>query len=668
MTAELLLQTDISWEGPTEHLSVVEFSATEGLSKIPLIETMLISESANLPLADMLYKPASISLSVGDHLTERRSFSGIITRLEHKRTGHNHIKTSSTKTYFYEAVIQPEVWKLTKMFRSYVHKKKSAPEIIKETLTEAGVKQRWQLCGTYRTREYTLQFQESHFHFISRLMEDEGIYFYNDHENGAVVFCDAPGCHLPCRPYEDASYSEGLRDLFQQRKLECVSSLSYEMAAVSGGFEVHDYNDTKAKTNLSQKDKLTQSPGFSELEVYTHNMSHLDRGQGKTYARLLKEEAHASAKRIQAESNCRSFSPGFVFNLKHHYCEELNKKWLLIDTRVTAHQNTYHCFFTATPADVVYRPPRVTQQTKVDGLQTAVITGPPGSEVYLDDLGRCKLQFHWDREGEKNDRSSMWVRVSNNYAGKDYGIQWIPRIGNEVLVQFINGNPDLPVVVGRVFNDSNACPLKPANKWQNIIKTIKDNHILFDDQDGKEMLDIRAQKDMTTLVMNNADTTVENNRTVTVKNNQTHMVKNNQSLTVENNRTVTVNHDKTLTVANNYRLTVKGDQTHDVGGKRTVSVTGNDRLNVSGDRSAAISGNHDVTVMGDQNVSVTQNAGLDAMTGKISLSAHAGGIDLTSGAASLSMTPASLTLAVGPNAISIDPAMITINGMMIKLN
>ena len=215
-------------------------------------------------------------------------------------------------------------------------------------------------------------------------------------------------------------------------------------------------------------------------------------------------------------------------------------------------------------------------------MQTAIVTGPAGSKVYLDELGRCKLQFHWDREGPNNERSCMWVRVSNNYAGKDYGFQWIPRVGHEVLVTFMEGNPACPVVTGRVYNDFNTPPLGPANKFQNIIKSIKDNHIMFDDKDGAELVEIRAEKDMYTLVVNDDTQQIGNDRKVKV-------VRHHHE-TIGKNMTINVGEHLTENVGKDYKESVTDNHTLTIGKKFTTTVGKDKELTVGGDQTNVING------------------------------------------------------------------------------
>ena len=689
---------DILWQGPGSEVEVLWFHTRQVVSQPFVVRAEIKSTDMGLVFSDMLRADAEIVLKCGEDLSDERRFAGIITSFAQQRSRHGDLPNASSQAWHYRLEIRPKLWLLSKRFTSKVFQKKTVKDIVDEVLGDHGVACQWLLSATPPTREYCVQYQESDLDFVSRLLEDEGICYFFDHDQKKVVFCDDIASHPTCKPIDTTTYSESRSPSFRFGKHEYIQDFDYQETIGTGKYEVHHYNYETSQIKINADDTESNVPGFDDLESYQHSHNYIDKGAGKAYATRHKERQTAEMKLGSGKATARSFEAGYLFTMEKHFRTELNVQWLLTACEITGEQGKYGCTFEALPADKPYRPPRLTPKPRVTGIQTAVVTGPSGTEVYLDDLGRCKLQYHWDREGENNDRSSMWVRVSNNYAGKDYGVQWIPRVGHEVLVDFINGDPDLPVVTGRVYNDFNEVPLKPALKYQNILKTIKDNHILFDDKDGDEKLNFRAQKNMTTTVMNDQSSTIYNDQTLTVKNDRT--------ATVENNRTTTVNVDDATTVGSNRKIDVGADETHTVGSNqsltvgasRTISVTGQNSTTVNGNISTTTAANESLTVGASRTVNVgaseTQNVGSSqaisvgasqtinvgvnqavSAGAAMTLSAGAtitigagGALTLSAGGSTVSISGAGITLQAGGSVINMTPATVMVNSPIVKIN
>ncbi|CAM2068931.1 Type VI secretion system tip protein VgrG [Sulfidibacter corallicola] len=721
MTSLANRERDIFWEGPGgDEVVVLKAKIREAISELYVIEADIKSEQRDLKFEDMIHANARIVLMCGEELTDRRVFSGIITGFAQARTSHGDVGTTSDPAFLYQVEIRPDLWLATKKTYSKVFQDKTSKDIVGECLDELGIAHRWELQSTPPTRDYCLQYEESSYAFVSRLMEEDGICFYFDHDQQQVVFANHAGGHDDCKPNPKAKYMEDddLKQGFGAK--EHIQDFHYREVLSTGNFTLNDYHHETSQTGLMDSETASAPPFFSKLEVYEHTQNYKVSGNVSYYKPLRKEAEESINKVGKGMASCRSFEVGHVFEMTDHYRDDFNAKWLLTSCHISLEQGHYVVHFTCFPIKLNFRPERKTKAPRVYGIQTATVTGPPGAEVYLDDLGRCKIQFHWDREGQKNDRSSIWVRVSNGYAGKDYGIQWIPRVGHEVLVAFLNGMPDHPMVVGRVYNDFNKCPLGPDKKYQNIIKTIKDNHIMFDDEDGKEMIDIRAQKDMNTLVLNNKTITVNNDMTTTVHHDKTIVVDNDMSTTVHHDKFVVVDNnshevvqktktvdvidedygeytgrDKVITVQNehhrmvldgNEEITIctgnrttnvnTGDETQNVlTGNRTVNVnTGSNTLNV-------LTGSHTVNVnTGDMTTTVaTGNMGFSAPAKNASFAAGQG-VTITGGqtltaignqqvsisGAKVSITATQeLTLGVGANTITIKPSGVEVGGVKI---
>lgn len=623
MSANKNNTADIIWDLPGSNISVMDFQTEQAISELYLTKVRIKTPDPALAFADMLYAEAKLTLKCGDYLDDARTFGGIITRFGQGRTLHGNLPNATQPMYSYEVEIRPKLWLLTRQFRSRVYQKMSAKDIIEQILGEFGIANTWNLNGSPYIRDYCVQYQETDYAFMSRLLEDEGICFYFDQQASKVVFCDNADGHTQVQPIGTAKYIEERTHHFGFGKHEFIGEFSYEQMVQTGAFSLSNKNYETSQYDLTVKATDGEKPCFTDLEYYEHTRNYRDRSEGDIYLKYIKEGAAAEARLGHGVATCRAFEAGQWFTMSDHYRKELNVNWLLLSCRIEAEQGKFKCWFTALHRDIPFRPLRRTPKPKVFGLQTALITGPPGSKVYLDQFGRCKLKFHWERKDPDDDRSSMWVRVSNNYAGKDYGIQWIPRVGHEVLVTFIEGDPDRPVVTGRVYNDFNTPPLGPAKKFQNIIKSIKDNHIMFDDKDGAELVEIRAEKNMDTLVVNDDSQDIGNDRTIVVgrhhrenigKNmfvdvgaNLTEKVVNDYDETVGEHHSLTIGKNHTTTVGDNQELTVGGDQDHIIHGHVNHEVKKTFTETITKDVSISAKKNYDLDVGEKLKVSVTND-------------------------------------------------------------
>ncbi len=602
---------DLIWKKPGSNIELVSMTMQQAISELYVIQAEIRAGDKALAFADMLHADAEIVIKCGDDLSEDRMLSGIITRFSQSRTRHGNLPNATGKNYLYDVEIRPKLWMLTRQVRSKVFQKKNSKDIVAEILGEYGIACQWKLQGSPAPMEYCVQYGESDYDFISRLLEGSGICFFFDQKEKKVIFTNHAGGHPDCRPIADVMYVEEISPRFQIGKQEFLKDFTYAESIGTGSFAVNHYNYETSQTNIKAETTEGKVPCFPEVEHYLHTRNYPDKSAGNDMAILLKEAETARAKVGRGSTSCRSFEAGHAMTITDHFRSSMNCKWILTSCNISMEQGSYQCRFTALPADVPFRPANKTPRPKIFGLQTATVTGPQGAKVYLDEMGRCKLQFHWDREGGKDDRASMWVRVSNNYAGKDYGIQWIPRIGHEVLVTFIDGNPDLPLVTGRVYNDFNSAPLGPANKWQNIIKTIKDNHLIFDDEDGKERIDIRAEKDMETLVVNDDEQTIGNNRTITVGRNHSETIGADMTISVGGSLSEQVAVNYTETVAAMMTLSVGGALNKTVGLSHSKQVGASDSISVGGSRSVSVGAGLSTDVGTDQSVNVGKNHSMD---------------------------------------------------------
>jgi type VI secretion system secreted protein VgrG len=402
------------------------------------------------------------------------------------------------------------------------------------------------LVKSYAPRDYCVQYRESGFDFVSRLLEEEGIYYYFEHSTSAhkLILSDAPSKYKYCPNQRSARVAIGASS---QAEDDVVVDLQCTTRAVSGQVTLNDYNFITPSTSL----KSNATDSFPE-EVYDYPGEYEDRSGGERLASLRLEEREAPATMVSGRSSCRGFIAGYKFDLKNYYRRDLNQTYLITGLSITMSTNAYTTnakiredywnVFETIPATVPYRPERATPVPVISGVQTAVVVGPSGEEIYSDKYGRVKVQFNWDRDGKKNEKSSCWLRVSQDWAGKNWGSVFIPRMGQEVIVEFLEGNPDQPIITGRVYNAEQMPPYAlPDNQTQSGVKSRSSkgggasnyNEFRFEDKMGSELVLLHAEKDLQTEVENDETRTVGNDRTTTITNNETKTVKQgNESTTL----------------------------------------------------------------------------------------------------------------------------------------
>jgi type VI secretion system secreted protein VgrG len=455
----------------------------------------------------------------------------------------------------------------------------------------------------------------------------------------------------------------------------------------SGKTTHNDYNFETPDTSLLQSTSTTVSlTGITGYELFDYPGRYQATGDGGALAKVRIEEVEAGYDTAVGASGCSSFAPGGKFDLTVHPAD--NGKYVLAAVEHTGTENwvagaaggaaDYRNEFVCMPAAVPFRPARTTPRPRVFGPQPAVVVGPSGEEIYTDKYGRVKVQFYWDRVGKKDENSSCWMRVAELWAGQNWGMVFTPRIGQEVLVEFLEGDPDQPVVTGRVYNASQMPPYAlPDNMTQSGVKTRSSkgggaadfNELRFEDKAGSEDVYFHAQKDFHRVVENDDDLKVGHDQTIEIKNDRTETVKEgNESITIEKgDRTETVkqgNESVTISQGNRTVEVSQGDDTHTVKtGKRTVTVESDDTLTVNtGNRAVTVKTGNDTHAVKTGNHEVMVELGNDTLTVKVgnhSVKVNAG--------ASTTEAMQSITLKVGPSQVKIDPSGVTIKGMNIKV-
>jgi type VI secretion system secreted protein VgrG len=490
-----------------------QMTGHEGLSQLFEFEVELLADNFNLDLRALLGKPLTLELAT---TLAPRYLSGQVTRCV--MVGR---ENSVSRNYIYRATVRPWLWYLTQTSDNKIFQQRSVPDIIKEVLGEYGYPFEFKLTGSYRSWEYCVQYQETDFAFISRLMEHEGIYYYFKHDQGqhTLVMTDDIASHGPMPGYADLPYFGP--DRVTTPREEYVSMWEVAAQVTPDGYATVDYDFTKPGASL---DAMSRRKGGSEpgnLEVFEWQGGFQEAHHGEQYARVRLEELQSTQEQSMGLSNARGLAPGYLFTLRNHPRKTENREYLVVSVNYRMSvggystdpglEERYEASFSALPSTVQYRAPRVTPIPRTHGPQTARVVGPAGKEIWTDKYGRIKVQFHWDRYGQRNESSSCWVRVSSPWAGGGFGGLQLPRINDEVVVDFIGGCPDRPIVLGRVYNANNMPPVElPACATQSGFRSqsvfgdpTMCNMMIFDDTLGAELVHQRAQKDMCHEVVNN---------------------------------------------------------------------------------------------------------------------------------------------------------------------
>lgn len=608
-------------------LLLERFSGSEEMSRPFEFHVTLLSTDFNVDMKSLLRTPVTITISLFDE--SDRYLNGIFSSVRQKGL-------TEQDFVYYEATIVPKIWFLSLDSNCKIFQTMSVPDIVKQVLDDNSITD-YQFRspvskeGTYPKRDYTVQYRESSLNFISRLLEEEGIFYYFDHTDTkhTIVFGDnSPG--LAACPGQAMAYYSFSKSGWVKNKEDSVIGLERIEEAFAGKVMLTDYNFETPSTNLKAQ------VGSANEQDYDYPGKYDDPDEGTRYVGIRIDERELDQFVVQGMSRCRSFRPGYFFNLQDHFRANTNQDYFLTSVSHEIFDTTYRGgddvvtdyknYFTAIPKSNLYRPPRRTRKPVVQGSQTAVVVGKAGEEIWVDKYGRVKVQFYWDQLGQKDEQSSCWIRVSQSWAGKTWGWITIPRIGQEVIVDFLEGDPDRPIITGRVYNADQTVPYTlPANQTQSGIKTRSSkggssdnyNELRFEDKMGSELFYMHAEKDMTTEVENNDSQLVQNNRTIEVDGTHTEKIVKDTTIEItEGNLSVTID---------------QGNET------RKLSM-GNQTITLSmGNQSTTIS-------MGNQSTTVS--------LGSIS----------TTAMQSISLTVGPSSIVISPEGVTIDAPMVSITG------
>jgi type VI secretion system secreted protein VgrG len=615
-----------------EDLQFYRMSAREELSRLFEYRVELLSAKSDIDIDKILGKSVTIKVALTDD--RDRCFNGYVTRFA--------LTGSVGRYHLYEATVHPWLWFLTRTRDCRIFQDLTVPEIVKQVFEDHSVAAfELRLTGEYRRWGYCVQYRETDFNFVSRLMEQEGIYYYFEHaeDKHTLVLADSLSAHKSYDGYAEVPFIVPQR--MSRPEVECIQSWCYRREIAPGKYETDDYDFEKPGSDLTAKATLRHKHAHDDYEVYDYPGEYHERADGDRYARTRIEELQVEFETVRAAGNCRGLGTGCLFTLARHDRKDQNREYLLTSTDYELKHSGYEGLdqagssfgvsLTALPSALQFRPRCTTHKPIVQGPQTAVVVGPAGDEIYTDKHGRLKVQFHWDRRGKKDENSSCWIRVSHPWAGKNWGMVAIPRIGQEVIVDFLEGDPDRPIITGRVYNADQMPPYDlPANKTQTGVKTRSSmegspanfNEIRFEDKKGGEQLYIHAEKNQDIVVENDESHSVGHDRTKTIDHDETTHVKHDRTETVDNNekiaigvdRTETVGSNESITVGNNRSVTVGASETKTVALQRTHSVGVNETIAIGAAQEVAIGAFQAVAIGAYQTVNVGANQDVDVGT------------------------------------------------------
>jgi type VI secretion system secreted protein VgrG len=586
----------------------------------------------------------------------KRNFNGIISRFWQFHR--------DDRFAYYRAEVVPQLWLLQLSSNCRVFQNKTVPEIVKSILSGAsypGLQFDDRLTqDKYAKLDYCVQYRETDLNFVSRLMEREGICYFFEHNpnHHVLILADAPEDQKPCPTQSSVRYLPA--GGYGERE-NCVLQWQLAQELHSGKYSLRDFNfqiDTQTSNLEVSESTVNKVGGNDKYEMYDYPgryaqrfnepKKRLDqiRKEGEKFVRLRMEEEETPYVVANGTSDCRSFTAGHFFTLTHHERSEFNDDYLLTSVQYSAQQspsyisrevvpNPYRNSFSCVRHKIPFRPPWISARPVVGGPQTAIVVGPDGEEIYTDEFGRVKVQFHWDRANSKPDERSCWIRVAHPWAGTKWGGIWIPRVGQEVIVHFLEGDPDRPIITGCVYNASHEVPYTlPDNKTRSTLKSRSTkngsssnyNELRFEDKKGDEQIFMNAERDM--------------------------------DLRVE--------HDSREFVGNDRSLIVQNDQKEKVQGEQDIQIAKDQNESVGGDASLNITGNQNVQVGQTMSLQVGQN--LQETSGQNY--AHEAGMEihLKAGMNVVIEAGLELTIMASGNFINIGPAGIAISGTLVLIN
>ena len=586
--------------------------AREELGRLFEFKVSFLSEKPDVDATSVLGKPVTVHLSRDEEGV--RHFNGYVSRFSAGgRYG---------RYYRYQAEVVPWLWFLTRTADCRIFQDKTVPDILRAVFDDHKTTEvEFSLTGSYRKWNYCVQYRETDFNFVSRLMEQEGIYYFFKHDDGkhTMVVTDSTAKHEVMGGLDALRFIPPGDQVL--RAEEHVSSWEVSKEVQPGVYVHDDYDLERPSVELKVRKQTMLKYTPNDHEVYDYPGAYLQTGDGDQYAGVRIDEFGTQFERCRGVTNSRGVCVGALLKLQEHPRDDQNREYLVLSSTYDLEYSNYEglaesegaqvgCSFIAMPTSQQFRTRRLTPKPFVQGPQTAVVVGPGGEEIYTDKFGRVKVQFHWDRRGTKDENSSCWIRVSHPWAGKGWGSVATPRIGQEVIVDFLEGDPDRPIVTGRVYNAENQPPFGfPAGA---VISGVKSdthkgggyNEISLDDTAGNEKITVHGQYDMNSVIEHDQTLTVHNCRTDRIDVDDSESVGNNQKWDVGVNRDATIGSNETLSVGADRTKTVGANETIDIGADRDATVGASETLTVALQRTHTVGVNETISVGAAQEITV----------------------------------------------------------------
>lgn len=627
-----------------DKLLLTRFDYTETLNELFHIVAEVLSTDQAISFDQIVGHPVTIAMDLASG--SKRYFHGLVSNFEQG--------DRTVGAAIYKMTIVPWLYHLGNASDCQIFQNESIPEIVSKVIKKAGFTDiELKLTDSYPPLEYCVQYRETSLSFVSRLLSRAGICFYCKHEQSrhVLVLTDAVKSHAVFPGYDSVPYREAEAT---GSLVESIRSWTLTKSAKTGKYVQTAFDFKRPKADLTVTAPVSRSHGLADFERFDYPGDYVDSGAGEAFAKARINEIHTGHEVIHGAASCRALATGCTFKLKDHPRADQNREYLLTSVSLSFNAGgftaggaglqpegteSFSCSFAAIPTTQQYRPGRFIEKTLISGPQTAIVTGPAGEEIHTDEHGRVKVHFHWDRYGKFDADSSCWIRVSQYWAGKGWGAMHIPRIGQEVIVEFLEGDPDRPIITGRVYNGEEKPPYAlPGNKNISTLMSRSTkggaadnfNEVKMDDTKGKELLYIQAEKDRTVLVKNDNTETVKHNETIEVGNdrkkhvlknetvnvdeNRTEEVGKDEKITIHGNRTELVNKDEKITIDQNRKEEVKKNEDVKIGDNRKHEVGKNDTLKVG--KELLIDVGDKITIKTGQSSIVMEKNGTITISGK----------------------------------------------------
>jgi len=544
--------------GP-EVLLLKDMGGGEELGRLFNYELQLHSLDNAIDLNQVLGKPMCVSVQLDGG--GERYFHGIVARFSQN--------VDQGQFASYQATLRPWLWLLTRTSDCRIFQNLTIPQIIKQVFRDLGFSDfEDALSRPYREWEYCVQYRETSFDFVSRLMEQEGIYYFFRHEQGrhVLVLADAYGAHTTAPGYGSVPYYPKNE---QQRERDHIHDWHLAQEVQPGSLELNDYDFQRPSARIDVRSAMPRPHTAGDYPLFDYPGTYVQSEDGEHYARTRIEALQTLHEQVELAGNARGLGSGHLFSLTGFSRQDQNREYLIVGARYYLSQESgesgvgapsaqFESSLTCIDAQQSFRPMAITHRPIVKGPQTALVVGPKGEEIWTDQFGRVKVHFYWDRHDQSNENSSCWIRVSQSWAGKNWGSMQIPRIGQEVIVSFLEGDPDRPIITGRVYNAEQTVPYDlPENATQSGMKSRSSkggtpanfNEIRMEDKKGAEQLYIHAER------------------------NQDIVVEVDESHSVGHDRNKSIGHDETVTIGNNRLRIVKQEDILSVGQRKTDSIS-----------------------------------------------------------------------------------------------